>query len=195
MDLKSDAEVAFTFRLPFVVNAFWHTLQTNGREPVCVRKWMWRAELELKFLRQTRHKCLEFVDCWLSLDDWLVDAEAMTDSSSGYDVLLDWVDGECSGNEVGELLSDDFLEWNRELGMVSDNGIVGFNCVASENLNYVKLFTLPSHTRSTKSYFGNFANDAAHPHVRTYFVSVSNSPQPVDLTANLRHCRGPPHCH
>lgn len=96
---------------------------------------MWRAELELKFLRQTRQKCLEFVDCEFSLDAGLL---LDVDDSSEHNVRLDWVDGECSGNEVGELLSEVFLEWNRELGMVSDNGIVGFSCVAPANLNHVK---------------------------------------------------------
>jgi len=42
------------------VNAFWHTLHWKGLSPVWVRMWIWRAELELKFLRQTWQKCLLF---------------------------------------------------------------------------------------------------------------------------------------
>lgn len=49
-----------TLRFPLVVKAFWHTLHWKGLSPVWVRMWIWRAELELKFLRQTWQKCLLF---------------------------------------------------------------------------------------------------------------------------------------
>lgn len=131
--------VTRTFKFPFVVKAFWQTLQTNGRSPVWVRMWIWTAELELKFLWQTRHKCFKFVDCGSSFDG-LWDDEAVIDDSSKYDVLFDWV-GEDGGNDVGKLFSND-LEWNKELGMESDNGIVDFNCEEPGSLNYVKSFIL-----------------------------------------------------
>lgn len=119
-----------TFKFPFVVNAFWQTLQTNGRSPVWVRMWIWTAELELKFLWQTRHKCFKFVDCGFSFDG-LLDGDEEADGSSEYDVLFDWV-GELGGND---LLASDFLEWNRGLGMVSGNGIVDLSCDEPASLN------------------------------------------------------------
>lgn len=63
---------------------------------------MWTAELELKFLWQTRHKCFKFADCGFSFDG-LWDDEA--DGSSEYD----WV-GELGGNDTGKLLSNNLLE-------------------------------------------------------------------------------------
>lgn len=38
-----------TFKLPLVVKAFWQTLHTNGRSPVCVRMWICSDDVELKF--------------------------------------------------------------------------------------------------------------------------------------------------
>lgn len=128
--------VSHTFKLPFVVNAFWQTLQTNGRSPVWVRKWIWTAELELKFFRQIRHRCFEFADWGFSFD-CLFDIG----NSSKYDDLVDCV-GEEDGYDVGKLFSNDFLEWNRELGMGSGKGIVDFSCNEPVSLNYVKTFKL-----------------------------------------------------
>lgn len=43
---------------------------------------------------------------------------------------------------MGKLFSNDLLEWNRELGMVSVNGIVDFSCEEPASLNYVNHFIL-----------------------------------------------------
>lgn len=53
------------------MKAFWHTEQTNGRSPVCVRMWIWSADVDEKFFVHTLQMC--FRDGSFVNEDWEVD--------------------------------------------------------------------------------------------------------------------------
>ena len=64
---ETDEKAVPTFRFPFVVKAFPHTVHLNGLSPVCVLMWIWSADPELKFFLHTWQRCFRLTGVPLEL--------------------------------------------------------------------------------------------------------------------------------